>query len=188
MKKESSLMANNTAKAYFGGGCFWCTEAIFSDLQGVEKVTPGYTGGEEINPNYFKVSEGKTGHAESIEIQFDPQQISYTQLLDVFWHTHNPTTLNQQGADVGTEYRSIILYINEEQKLSAEKMKKELVDSGEFPQPIVTEIKPFDRFYPAESYHENFYEKNRGTPYCEIVITPKLEKFHERYAQWVKKK
>lgn len=173
-------------RAYFGNGCFWCTEAVFTSLKGVSSVLPGYADGKSPNPTYFRVSEGLTGHAEVIEVVFDPTIITYEQLLDVFWHTHNPTTLNQQGADRGIQYRSTILYISEAQKEAAEKSKQALVESHEFIDPVVTTIKPLDHFYPAEDYHHEYYEKNRGVPYCEVIITPKIEHFRRRYHELLK--
>lgn len=174
-------MNNNTEIAIFGGGCFWCTEAIFLKLRGVLSVTPGYAGGTVKNPNYYEVSSGTTGHAEVIKIEFDPSVISYDNLLDVFWHVHNPTSLNRQGADVGTEYRSIILYTTEAQKKTIEESKKKLEESTEFEQPIVTEIQKLDTFYDAESYHNNYFERNKDQPYCQLVIAPKIKHFLEKY-------
>ena len=175
-----------TMFAYFGGGCFWCTEAIFERVRGVVKVTSGYAGGSTDNPNYFLVVEELTGHAEVIQVEYDPAVVSYPQLLDIFFHTHDPTSLNQQGADKGTKYRSIILFTSSEQQIAAEKMKKTLSDSNEFSKPLVTEIKPLTKFYPAESYHQNYYQQNENTPYCQVVISPKLAAFHRRYAKLVK--
>ncbi|HSW89327.1 MAG TPA: peptide-methionine (S)-S-oxide reductase MsrA [Patescibacteria group bacterium] len=172
--------------AYFGGGCFWCTEAIFQRLRGVVSVIPGYAGGDMDNPNYEAVSDGDTGHAEMIRIEFDPSVISYEQLLDVFWHTHDPTTRNQQGADIGEQYRSVVLFANEEQKRAAEKSKQDLANSGEYEKPIVTEIRPFEKFFEAENYHHDYYEKHKEAPYCQIVINPKLEKFKKRYKELLK--
>lgn len=167
--------------AVFGGGCFWCTEAIFSMLNGVVSVKPGYAGGTTVNPNYESVSMGNTGHVEVIKIEFDPAVIPYRDLLDVFFHTHNPTTMNQQGADTGTQYRSIILYTSEEQKVAAENFVSDLENSGKFKDFIVTEIEPLDKFYEAEDYHKNYFEKNIGAPYCQMVISPKLTKLREKY-------
>jgi peptide-methionine (S)-S-oxide reductase len=173
-------------KAYFGGGCFWCTKAVFQELRGVSKVTSGYAGGTHPSPTYFKVSEELTGHAEIIEVEFDPAQITYGQLLDVFFHTHNPTTLNQQGADVGTQYRSIILSTSDAQQTEAKNYKAQLQQEGEFADPIVTEIKPLEKFFPAEEYHRDYYRRNQGVPYCEVVISPKMAKFHQRYQKLIK--
>jgi peptide-methionine (S)-S-oxide reductase len=174
-----------TETAVFGGGCFWCTEAIFKNLKGVESVVPGYAGGTLKNPGYHAVSSGETGHAEVIKIEFNPEVISYSVLLDVFWHTHNPTTLNQQGNDVGTQYRSIILYTTEEQKIIAERSLEELKKSDEYHEPVVTEIKSLDKFYEAEDYHKNFYNKNKDEPYCKIIISPKLDKLKIKYADYL---
>lgn len=172
--------------ATFGGGCFWCTEAIFQRLKGVHSVVSGYAGGKRQNPSYDQVSTGATGHAEVIQLQFDPEQISYQTLLDIFWHTHNPTELNRQGADVGTQYRSVIFYHTAEQQQHAEQMKQELAHSDEFEKPIVTEIIPFTSFYPAEEYHQNYYQNNPQLPYCSIVIQPKLQKLIKMYSQELK--
>lgn len=172
--------------AVFGGGCFWCTEAVFSRVRGVETVTSGYAGGKVANPNYFLVSEELTGHAEVVKLEFDPSIISYEQLLDIFWHVHDPTTLNQQGADVGTQYRSIILYTSEEQKRLAETAVEKMKASNEFRAPIVTEIKALDQFYTAEEYHQRYYERNENQPYCQVVITPKVKKLLEKYGKFVK--
>ncbi len=170
-----------TEIAVFGGGCFWCTEAIFSMLNGVISVVPGYAGGEKENPDYDNVSMGNTGHAEVIKIDFDPEVIPYRDLLDVFFHTHNPTTMNRQGGDTGTQYRSIILYTVEEQRVVAAELIKELGVSGEFKDPIVTEIKLLDKFYEAEDYHKNYFARNIDAPYCQVVISPKLTKLREKY-------
>lgn len=171
--------------ATFGGGCFWCTEAIFQRLKGVEKVTSGYSGGS--GPAYYEmVSGGNTGHAESIQIQFEPKIIPYKTILDVFFHLHDPTTLNRQGADVGTEYRSIIFYHNEDQKLTAEQVKNEIEKSGKYKDPIVTEIVPFEGFTPAEGYHQNYYNNNSDAAYCRVVIDPKITKLYKNYKELVK--
>lgn len=165
------------ALATFGNGCFWCTEAIFQQLNGVTKVVSGYAGGKVKNPSYKEVCTGLTGHAEVIQITYDPTKISYPELLEVFWQTHDPTTLNRQGADVGTQYRSVVFYHTEEQKQLAESYKKKLDESGAFDNPIVTEISPLSEYYPAEDYHQNYYKLNGSAPYCSYVIQPKLEKF-----------
>ena len=175
-----------TEKATFGGGCFWCTEAIFKRLKGVLFVDSGYTGGDVENPTDDQVYAGKTGHAESIQIEFEPSVITYKTLLDVFWKTHDPTTLNRQGADVGTEYRSVIFYHTPQQKLEAEESKKELEEKGEFKNKIVTQILPFEKFYKAEEYHQNYYERNTAAPYCYIVIDPKIQKLLEKFSDKVK--
>lgn len=169
-----------TETATFANGCFWCTEAVFRELNGVSSVVSGYTGGETANPTYKEVCGGQTGHAECLQIEYDPSKISFDELLEVFWKTHDPTTLNRQGADVGTQYRSAIFYHNEEQKAKAEKYKAELDKSGAFDKPIVTEISPFTKFYPAENYHQQYFENNENSnPYCQFVIRPKLDKFRK---------
>lgn len=160
--------------ATFGGGCFWCIEAVFKQVPGVISVTSGYAGGHTENPTYKEVCSGETGHAEVVQVEFDPQKVSYRELLDIFWQSHDPTSLNRQGADVGTQYRSIILYHNEEQKKIAEESKREI--SKYYDKPIVTEIVPLKKFYRAEEYHQNFYEKNPNYGYCVVVIKPKVEK------------
>lgn len=165
----------------FAGGCFWCTEAIFKSLKGVISVEPGYSGGEVPNPTYEKVYYGNTGHAEAVKIEYDSEIISTLDLLSVFFNTHDPTSLNQQGADVGVEYRSAIFYTTLEQKSQSEEVIKELNESGSYDRPVVTEVRPFKNFYPAENYHKNYYEMHKDAPYCEIVIAPKLEKLQERF-------
>ena len=167
--------------AILGGGCFWCTEAVFSRLKGVLKVTPGYAGGNIDKPTYQQVCGGTTGHAEVNKIDYDPSVISYTDLLDVFFHIHDPTTLNRQGNDFGEQYRSIILYTNDEQKTSAERFVSELNANAEFKRPIVTEIKRLSAFYEAEGYHQSYYENNSGQPYCQTIIKPKLDKFRQKF-------
>lgn len=169
--------------ATFGGGCFWCTEAIFQKLKGVDQVVPGYAGGARSSPSYEQVSTGATGHVEVVRISYDPSQISYRQLLDVFWHTHNPTTLNQQGADIGTQYRSVVFYHNQDQRRQAEETKQELDQSGEFSDPIVTSIEPLEAFYTAEEYHHNYYQNDPTLPYCTIVIKPKLKLLLAKYGK-----
>lgn len=174
--------------AVFGGGCFWCTEAVFIRLKGIESVVSGYAGGQSKNPNYFKVSEGITGHAEVIKLEFDPSIISYDQLLEVFFAVHDPTMLNQQGADRGTEYRSIILYTSEDQKQKAENHLQKMKTSGAFVNPIVTQLQPLDVFYPAEEYHQLYYDRNQSQPYCQIVISPKVDKLFAKYPELIKEK
>jgi len=169
---------NQTEIAALGGGCFWCTEAVFQMLPGVKSVTSGYAGGRKANPTYKEVCAGDTGHAEVIQIEYDPRQISYETLLATFWEAHDPTTWNRQGADQGTQYRSIILYRNEEQKRAAEKSKADA--QKQFHQPIVTEIVPLDRFYPAEAHHQDYYRANPNQPYCRMVIRPKVDKFERK--------
>jgi len=161
-------------KATFGAGCFWCVEAVFEQLDGVTSVAAGYAGGTKPYPTYEEVCTGKTGHAEVAQITFDPAKISYDQLLDVFWEAHDPTTLNKQGADTGTQYRSVIFYQNEQQRLAAEKSR--VTAQREFKSPIVTEIKPLTEFFKAENYHQDYYRNNPAAPYCKFVIAPKLEK------------
>lgn len=184
-----STTMNTTAKtdtATFGTGCFWCTEAIFQQLEGVLKATSGYSGGNVANPTYEEVSTGTTGHAECIQVVYDPQKLSYDELLEVFWQTHDPTTLNRQGNDEGPQYRSVIFYHNAEQKAKAEKYKAELDKSGAWDKPIVTEIAPFKAFYAAENYHQDYYNNNGSQPYCVYVIRPKLEKFRKVFKEKLK--
>ncbi len=168
--------------AIFGGGCFWCTEAIFQRLRGVLSVTSGYSGGSVANPTYEQVSAGNTGHIESIKIEFDPEQISYEDLVNVFMATHDPTTKDRQGNDVGPQYRSTIFFMDAEQKKIAGDYIEQLEKYGTFGRPIVTEVKAFDKFYPAESYHKNYYNQNRGLPYCQFVIDPKITKLRVKFA------
>ncbi|MGB5392775.1 MAG: peptide-methionine (S)-S-oxide reductase MsrA [Lutimonas sp.] len=167
--------------AIFGNGCFWCTEAIFMQLKGVESVLPGYSGGKIKNPSYKEVCTGNTGHAEVIQIIFDPNTISFRELLEVFFYTHDPTTLNRQGNDVGTQYRSAIFYNSKNQKDDAELIIRQLEAEGVYDRRIVTEITAFDVFYPAEDYHQNYYNNNKDQPYCRAVINPKLDKFVKKY-------
>jgi len=173
--------------ATFGSGCFWCTEAIFERLNGVVKVESGYSGGKVENPTYEEVCTGTTGHAEVTQITYDPSIISFDELLEVFWKTHDPTTLNRQGNDVGTQYRSVIFYHNEKQKELAENYKAELDKSGVWDNPIVTEISPFTNFYSAEKYHQDYYNNNPNQGYCTFVITPKVEKFEKVFKDKLKK-
>ncbi|PTB94375.1 peptide-methionine (S)-S-oxide reductase [Marivirga lumbricoides] len=172
--------------ATLGAGCFWCIDTVLRKLKGVEKVISGFSGGFIKNPPYREVVTGRTGHAEVAQISFDPSLISYEEILEVFWQTHDPTTLNRQGADVGTHYRSIVLYHNEEQKSIAENMKKKLDESGIFDDPIVTEIVPFEAFYEAEDYHQDFYRLNQEQPYCTFVIKPKVDKLKRLFADKLK--
>lgn len=173
---ENSTNHNETAT--LGGGCFWCTEALFQMLPGVKSVTSGYAGGTAANPTYEQVCTGKTGHAEVIQIEFDPAVVSYDKIISTFWEAHDPTTLNKQGADHGTQYRSIILYNSEAQKVAAEKSKTEA--QKHFSKPIVTEIVPLKAFYKAEGYHQDYYRSNSDQPYCRLVIQPKVEKFEKK--------
>ena len=178
---------NSTETATFGTGCFWCTEAIYKELNGVISVMPGYSGGYTENPTYKEVCNGNTGHAECAQIVFDPSKISFQELLEVFWKVHDPTTLNRQGPDVGTQYRSVIFYHDNEQKNLAEKFRTELDRSGAFDKPIVTQIVPMEKFYPAENYHHDYYEYNKDkNPYCSVVIRPKVEKFKKVFASKLK--
>ena len=176
----------NTDTATFGGGCFWCIEAIFQQMNGVIAVASGYSGGQREHPTYEQVCSGTTGHAEVVQVIYDPSKVSYPELLEVFWGVHDPTTLNRQGADVGTQYRSVIFYHNEMQHQLAEEYKQKLDKSGAFNDPIVTEISPAKPFYKAEKYHQNYYNKNGGQPYCSIVIRPKVEKFKKVFANKLK--
>ena len=176
-----------TEKATFGEGCFWCVEAIFQQVNGVINVTSGYAGGSTENPTYEEVCTGKTGHAEVCLIEYDPRKISYKELLEIFWKTHNPTTLNRQGMDVGTQYRSVIFYHNEEQKKLAEEYKAKLDAAGIYDSPIVTEILPAGKFYPSESYHQDYFKNNPQQAYCQFTIVPKLEKFKQVFEDKLKK-
>lgn len=178
INQETKAMAENEFKlATFGSGCFWCTQAIFQRLDGVEKAVSGYSGGHVDNPSYEQVCTGMTGHAESVQITYDPAKVSYDDLLEVFWKTHDPTTRNRQGNDVGPQYRSVIFYHDAEQKKLAESYKKKLEAERIWNRPIVTEIEPYAKFWPAEAYHQNYYENNPSQSYCNVVITPKIEKF-----------
>jgi peptide-methionine (S)-S-oxide reductase len=177
-----------TETATFGGGCFWCVEVVFQELEGVVGVSSGYMGGTVKNPSYREVCEGNTGHAEVVQVVYDPAKISYSDLLQAFWSAHDPTTLNRQGNDRGTQYRSVIFYHNEAQKELAEKFRKELDASGAFNDPIVTEIAPASEFYKAEDYHQNYYNENGDAPYCQFVIKPKLEKFRKVFRDKLKQK
>jgi len=184
-------MINNDKKmemeiATLATGCFWCSEAVFNRLKGVKSVLPGYSGGKVENPSYDDVCTGRTGHAEAAQIEFNPNVISFEKLLDVFWHTHDPTTLNRQGNDVGTQYRSAIFYHNEEQREIAEKSKRELEKGGVYKDPIVTEITPFKKFYVAEDYHKKYYEQHQDAPYCRFVIEPKIHKLLNQYGKDLK--
>ena len=172
--------------ATFAGGCFWCTEAIFDRLKGVTSVVPGYAASQVEHPSYEAVCTGRTGAAEAIQITYDPAIISYETLLDIFWHTHDPTTLNRQGNDRGTQYRSAIFYENEQQKEAALKSKEALEQSGDYSKPIVTEITAFTNFYPAENYHKDYYDRNRSQPYCMFVIDPKVQKLLKQYRKELK--
>jgi peptide-methionine (S)-S-oxide reductase len=169
--------------ATLGGGCFWCTEAVYSELKGVEKVESGYSGGKVANPSYEDVCAGETGHAEVAQITFDPKVISFKEILEIFFTTHDPTTLNRQGADVGTQYRSVILYNGEAQRKTAEEVKREIEQSKIWGKPLVTEITPLKAFYKAEDYHQNYFKNNPRQPYCQAVIAPKVAKFRKHYSE-----
>ncbi|MFL6376666.1 MAG: peptide-methionine (S)-S-oxide reductase MsrA [Nitrososphaeraceae archaeon] len=184
MNNNNNNINNNnktTQIATLANGCFWCSEAIFKRLKGVKSVLPGYSGGIVENPSYEEVSTGKTAQAESIQIEYDPTVTPYEKILDVFWHTHDPTTLNRQGNDVGTQYRSAIFYHDQKQKELAEKSKRDLEKAGVYKNPIVTEITPFKNFYVAEDYHKNYYEEHQDAPYCNFVIDPKMQKLLLNY-------
>ena len=180
------MVEKQTGIATFAGGCFWCTEAIFKRLKGVISVIPGYAGGKRTNPNYNQIHSDATGHAESVQITFDPTSISYEKLLDVFFATHDPTTLNRQDYDVGTEYRSVICYHTNKQKELALVAKKKLEKSEFIKDPIVTEIVPYEAFYKAEEIHQNYYERNRSSSYCRIITDPKIQKLMKNFKEDVK--
>lgn len=179
--------AENREKITLGGGCFWCTEAIFTELKGVEKVESGYSGGSVAHPTYEQVCTGKTGHAEVIEITFDPELITLKDLLEIFFTVHDPTTLNRQGPDVGTQYRSVIFYRDERQKAAAEEAIKEIQAAGIWSAPIVTELAPFRVFYKAENYHQEYFKLNGQQPYCRLVIAPKVAKFRDHHRSRLKR-
>lgn len=170
-------MSNRHQDIVLGGGCFWCMEAVFNTLKGIIKATPGYAGGIIMNPNYKEVCGGGTGHAEVVSVEYDPAEISLEDILEVFFLTHDPTSLNQQGADIGTQYRSIILYTSEEQKERVEAFIDGIKKN--YDKPVVAEVKPLERFYPAEEYHRRYYERNKNLPYCRLIISPKLEKLRK---------
>src|SRR5271167_2890098 len=179
-------MSQKTETAVFGGGCFWCTEAVFGQLKGVVSVMPGYAGGSTANPTYEQVCTGQTGHAEVTRVKYDPAQISYNDLLVVFFATHDPTSLNRQGADVGTEYRSVVFYTTDDQKRQAEAFIAELNASDSRGNPIVTEVSPLEAFYEAEDYHREYFRNNSALPYCQFVIAPKLAKLHKNFTDLLK--
>lgn len=185
--EDQIIKKSNMDTATFGNGCFWCTEAVFQQLEGVEKVESGYSGGHVENPSYDEVCSKTTGHAEVLRILYDPKKISFDALLEVFWQTHDPTTLNRQGNDVGPQYRSVIFFHNEAQKQKSEKYKAELDKSGAFDAPIVTAIEPLINYYPAENYHQNYYKNNPNQGYCYFVIKPKVEKFQKVFKDKLKK-
>jgi len=182
----NSVMKEKTELATFGGGCFWCTEAIFERVKGVQSVVSGYSGGHVQNPTYKQVTSGTTGHAEVVQISYDPAEVSYLELLEIFFKTHDPTTLNRQGADVGTQYRSIVLFHNEEQRALAMDIIKELDQEEIWQDPIVTTVEPFEAFYNAEEYHQEYYENNPNVGYCRVVITPKVDKFERLFRDKLK--
>ncbi|MCK5702685.1 MAG: peptide-methionine (S)-S-oxide reductase MsrA [Cyclobacteriaceae bacterium] len=186
-KKENQMVNNNKLElATFGSGCFWCVEAIFQRVEGVEKVVSGYSGGHVKNPTYKEVCQGTTGHAEVCQLSYDPDIVSFEELLEVFWQTHDPTTLNRQGNDVGTQYRSAVFYHNDQQKALAEKYKEKLDESEAFKDPIVTEIKAYKSMYVAEDYHQNYFNENGSQPCCSFVIQPKIEKFEKVFKDKLK--
>ena len=182
------MASENLEVATLGAGCFWCVEAVFDDLQGVEDVVSGYSGGHAESPTYRQVCDGTTGHAEVAQITFDPAQVSFKDVLHVFFAVHDPTTLNRQGSDVGTQYRSAIFYHSEEQKLAAEEVIYEITKEGVFDDPIVTEVVKFEKFWPAEGYHQEYFANNPNQPYCVGVVAPKVAKFRQKYANRLKKK
>lgn len=174
-------------KLTLASGCFWCTEAVFKRVEGVKSVTPGYSGGYIKNPTYDEVCTGDTGHAEAIQIEFDPKIVSLDKILEIFWYTHDPTTLNRQGNDVGTQYRSAVFYNSDRQREIASKVKEKISSSGYYSDPIVTEISSLSNFYPAEDYHVNYYDNNRSVPYCSYVIDPKVQKLMKKFPNDLKK-
>ena len=173
--------------ATLAGGCFWCVEAVFREIDGVEHVVSGYTGGTTINPDYEQVCTGKTGHTEAVQVSFNPSKISYREILEIFFFIHDPATLNQRGADVGTQYRSAIFYHSEQQKAVAEKLIEDLDKAHVWKNPIVTQIAPLGKFYPAEDYHQGYFSKNPGQGYCQMVISPKLDKFRQQWTKCLKR-
>jgi len=179
-------MSDTIEKAVFAGGCFWCTEAVFQRLEGVEKVVSGYTGGHTINPSYREICGGRTGHAEGIEITFQPELVSYETLLEIFFATHDPTTLNRQGNDVGTQYRSEIFYTTEEQKQKADSFIDTLTSNNVFDGTITTQVSPLEIFYEADDGHQDYYNENKQQPYCQFIITPKIDKIKEFYSEKLK--
>jgi len=176
MNSESAL-----EQATLGGGCFWCLEAVYENVRGVQKVVSGYAGGQQPNPTYEQVCTGMTGHAEVVQLTYDPAVVSYRELLEIFFEIHDPTTLNRQGADVGSQYRSVIFYHHEEQRVTAEAMIAELEAVGRWPTPIVTQVVPFEAFYPAEAYHQQYFRKNPAQPYCRAVVAPKVIKLQTHF-------
>lgn len=183
---EGDKMKEKEEVSTLGGGCFWCVEAVFDSIKGVNEVISGYTGGKNPNPTYEEVSSGSSGHAEVVQVKFNPELISYAEILNIFFHTHDPTTLNQQGADRGTQYRSVIYYHDEKQKEIATKVIAKITENKLWSKPIVTEISPLQNFYPAEDYHQNYYKNNSAKPYCSLVIGPKIQKLKKEFADRMK--
>jgi len=181
MSQETSL-----GVATFAGGCFWCIEAVFREVDGIEQVISGYTGGSTPNPAYQQVCSGQTGHAEAVRVKFNPSKISYREILEIFFSVHDPTTLNRQGADVGTQYRSVIFYHNEQQKAVAEELIGELNGANLWKNPIVTQVVPVNTFYPAEEYHQEYFSRHPEQSYCQVVISPKISKFRKRWSKRLK--
>ena len=185
--KAQNIKAMKYDTITVGTGCFWCSQAVFERVKGVVSATAGYSGGDTPDPTYQQVCSGTTGYAEVVQVVYDPQKLNLEKLLEIFWKTHNPTTLNRQGADVGTQYRSVIFYHNAAQKAVAETFKKRLEEEKIWADPVVTEISPFKNFYPAEKYHQDYYRKNPSAGYCQFVITPKLEKFEKIFREEIRK-
>lgn len=185
-EQSKTVFSRQIEVATLGGGCFWCMEAVFSELRGVEKVESGYSGGALADPTYEQVSTGKTGHAEVVQVNFNPRVISFKEILKIFFTMHDPTTLNRQGADVGTQYRSVIFYHNDEQKATAEQVIKEINEAKIWDAPIVTQVEPFKAFYKAEDYHKDYFKKHPKQPYCKLVIAPKIAKLREHYRKKLK--
>ena len=183
---ESNIGPSRTEVATLGGGCFWCLEAVYQELRGVEKVESGYSGGHVPNPTYKEVCSETTGHAEVVQVTFDPDEVSYRDILEVYFAIHDPTTLNRQGADVGTQYRSVVYYHDDDQRRVAEEVISELETEGIWPNPIVTEVAPFDEFYVAEDYHQNYFRNNGFQPYCQVIIAPKVAKFRKEHLERLK--
>jgi peptide-methionine (S)-S-oxide reductase len=180
-KNDGKVPPEGSELATLAGGCFWCLESVFREVKGVETVVSGYAGGTTVNPSYAQVCSGSTGQAESVQVTYDPKVVSYREILAIFFAVHDPTTLNRQGADVGTQYRSVIFYHNEQQKGDAEEAVKQLDASGDWGAPVVTHVEPLQNFFPAEEYHQNYYNKNPEQPYCSLVIAPKLDKFRKQF-------
>ena len=187
MSQTNGSSNNGLQQATLGGGCFWCLEAVYVELRGVTKVVSGYTGGSVPNPSYQRVCSGNTGHAEVVQVTFDPTVVTFRELLEIFFTIHDPTTLNRQGADVGTQYRSAIFYHDEEQKRVAEEVIKEITAAKIWPKPIVTQVVPLDVFYAAENYHQDYFANNPMQPYCQVVVAPKVAKFRKQYYEKLRK-